>query len=379
MCKSANDPGGPYRCSGDMERRLEAASAAHETACEEYRVAAAAVQEASGTMTQNSMLMERRVERPDSSWTIDERTATAAEHKKALVASGALTAQEAEDLRPSDAFALYAARQGFDEDDPLAPRFEGSGDPAWSEADRRWVEANRQHRSAMAAKEKAGAAVQRTRLARNAAQDDYDATPRGLGELRRDHEQALANPGGSSPTLIQERLDRAQNKITTEARARFAKDPDGGLDHYTYQPLSTNNDPESSAAAGAMARQDKITGCARVYGAQDTPHGTPCKVTLTRRDSNGKAVEATFRVTAPLSEELSTGEVLHGLSTRARSVDTAGNDFETWREHQGVPPQKVNPDRYKRSRAEYDSIQQDSMRLGQFVGASRFFSYLSRA
>lgn len=379
MCKSANQPGGPYRCSGDMQRRLAAAEDAYEQVGLVYQQAREDEAAASRTMIGHSMTMERRVESPDAVYVRNGTSGTAAQHITSMIRSGDLS-PAAREMKPSEVFDQFREANALDADDAEVPQFDGSGDPAYVAANQGWTLANRKHNAAMAERQAHGQNSRAALDAMAAARADYDATPRGLGELQRDID--LARAGGGEDPVLRRRFTTATATIESEVEQRLANDSARGEEprRFTYQPLATTPMSTNPGGADRLAVEDQVTGCAKVYA---PPPGSPtaqAKVTLTRRASDGQAVEATFATTVNTNDPtpLSTGSVLRGLSERARQVDAANNDFETWRERQRHPSRSESPEGHRAARETFDAIQRDSMRLGQFVGASRFFSYVTR-
>lgn len=390
MCKSASQPGGPYRCSGDMERRLTGARSAYSEAQKDYLAAGEDIASANMAMTRESMAMARQVESPTAPYVREGKVASASEHIEAMVKAGELS-PAARDMNPSQAFEQYGDVNALDSDDPTVPQFDReSANEDYKAADQRWSEANAKRNQALADRDSSYARTQAASKDVIAAQANYDATPRGLGELQAEADKADRAPVSKFDAAtaqrererLQQRIDSAQATMSSEAETRFANDTARGGEpkRFTYQPLSTNPPSGGSGGAGNLAADDGITGCAKVYAPPSGSSEVPCKVTLTRRASDGKAVEATFSSTVNASQagSLSTGTVLGGLSERARQVDAAGNDFETWRAQQGHPSREESISGHTAAREAFDGIQRDSFRLGQFVGASRFFTYATR-
>lgn len=320
MCKGPDEPGGPYRCSGDMKSNLEAAT---------------------------TQLTKRA----------DDDGAAA--------------------MRVADS----KARVDIQLDEEI--RLRKSGQPLSTAFTERSAELDKMHADAKHAK-------LRTERARDAAIDsmkaaaaDFDATPRGLGELARAKDEADAElqrdeySWGHEVAHLDARITRATNRMNLEARERREKNPTMREKPFEYIPVSQRSAGNAGSVVTRLAHQDKIAGMAKDFGEADGAHRY--QVTLTRRAAGEDKIR---EITAPVSVPSGNGPltstaVLTDLAVAAADHARADGTFEGWRSVTGRTARK-GTDEYRESRSQWDHGKLAETRLRTLVG-DRYDEYVAAA
>lgn len=392
MCKSADDPNGPYRCPGDAQRGLDRAHARLQDATVEVENSKLSVDLATFEIDQTAGHISRIINQPEALWTRDGHTAPAQEHIRTLVETGDLS-PSASNLPPTEAFERYRATHNLAADDPATPRFAGDENPAYQAQEARWGSLARTREHWRGEKEKAERRVQKARSAVQDARANFDSTTRGLGMLQADYDETVrvTNPDAAAPSRMQARLDAAVQRINADAAIRLQKNG-REPDDFQYMPLHTGETTQPrggdiettsrSRNAAQLAQRDHITGASKAYKAGTPEAGdghTLHVVTLTRQDDEG-IHEAKFRVRTPAGAPAPTcADVLQEVNSRARNYDTAAGEFERWRSHHGFPEKSADPAAYASAKKTYSAHAADAARLADFLGASRYSEYVQRA
>lgn len=391
MCKSADDPNGPYRCPGDAQRGLDRAHMRLQEATMAVENCRVSADLATFEIDQTAGHISRIINQPDALWTRGGQTATAREHLHALVSSGALP-ESAAQLPPTEAFERYRSAHDLALDDPNTPRFSTTENPSYQAQEARWGSLARSRNQWTQEKDKASQRVQKSRAAVQDARANFDSTTRGLGMLQAEYDEAVrgTTPEAATPSRMQARLDAAVQRINADAAIRLRKNG-RSPDDFQYMPLRTGettvsgNDFEATTRtrnAAQLAQRDRITGASKAYKAGTPEAGdghTLHVVTLTRRGDD-RLHEAKFRVSTPAGAPAPTcAEVLRDVNARARVYDRAEGGFEGWRSQQGVPSKDADPARYAAAKKTYTAHAADTARLREFLGSDKYGEYTQKA
>lgn len=392
MCKSADDPNGPYRCPGDAQKGLDRATARLQEAMVDVENSKVSADLATLEIDQTAGHISRLINQPDALWTRDGHTATAEEHIRTLVETGELS-YRASQLPPTEAFEAYRASHDLAADDPATPRFSGAGNPSYQAQEARWSNLARTRQHWMGEKHKAEKRVQTARAAVQDARANFDSTTRGLGMLQADYDEAVRvmDPDGATPSRMKARIDAAVQRINADAAIRLRKNGRAD-DDFQYMPLRTGESDTPSDGtsyemlhakrAAHFAQRDRITGASKAYKAGTPEAGTGHTlhiITLTRHDADG-IHEAKFRVRTPAGAPAPTcADVLSEVNARARDYDIAAGDFEGWRSYHDLPAKETDPARYAAAKKTYASHGADAARLAAFLGPSRYSEYVREA
>lgn len=331
MCKSANQPGGPYRCSGDARAAMNRA--------EQARLAARGVQ---GETVQRQALAEARLES----------------------ARGLLNQS--------------------DEGDPNRELLEGLVDRYVTERDEAAAQADAAHQALADARARHGAAAR-----------DYDATPAGIAELqgRIDDLDSDAAPTpvvlSLRSGLVKDR-DDALAQMNDEARQRREKWGSITGERVPISRLSDMPNSEDRNTYARFAAQDGVRASAINHGYMlDGDTGQEYddyEVTFYRTDGEGQ--ERTMRVAfrnPTTSEPPTQADVLTRMSRRGMDYETSrtptpdGTGRADFRRY--CTTNKVPDDERDAARQEYDEGKRYARQLRTFFEpetAGRYFGQAAR-
>lgn len=382
MCKSADDPNGPYRCPADAQKGLDRTSAhlakamlAVEACKQDARDA-----EAEGDIA--SARIAHIINQDDALWVRNGKTAPAREHVQDMIDNG-LVSEEMRDRLPSEVFESYRLANNVPSTDRSLPRFATPDDPAYQSARADLDTAYRARKRAERAEQRGDEKVLTAAARRRAALTEYESTTRGLGELQASYDEAARVKSEDSPSLEQmrRRLDTATSRMNLDASLRLQKQ---GRDRgdFAYSALRTGESDSGDAQAAAhLAQRDRITGTTKTYspGTPEAGDGYALhSVTLTRRDDDGLHEEK-FRVRVEADKPTPTcADVIQDVSLRARESDVASN-FEEWRDFQGMPSKSESASGYANAKKAYASHVADAKRLAKFLGPDRYSEYTRTA
>lgn len=445
MCKSPDEPGGPYRCPGDMQKNLDRAQsnleqaqvgvAEADNAVEDAQYAREALDEVDSPEDKTQEALQDRADSEcDGSFESADKVAKdVADQGYYGVVEQSQNYNPENDYEGSRQFdseecevKVFGSQEELDEylndngfdthhtengvyyglDDRdvdfstgemetktafvTEPNGEKQVDPdAQREYDKAAKKADRDLANARKQQEAAQAKVRDARAKSAHAREQYEATPRGMGELQRDIDNAKRSGDDKTADYLQERLDKATATVNDEERERRDNAAQRGQDreYYNHAAMSTvstgqhrpsEGDPEYNAEA--VVQEAGITGSTRVYDRNNDGGSmgdmTKHKVTLTRTDEEGKRHEATFNYytgsgwgkTPP-----SCSDVVSAVSSDSAGVDNAGGDFDTWASEYGMPTDKhEDPEGYRDAKRTFKASQENAERMEKFLGSERF-------
>ena len=289
MCKSSSEPGGPYRCSGDMHKARVKANTDAVTA----RV------ETDRAKTRHDLAVEALE-------SLEHSASGSVDHDERVSAARALELETRLDLRRANTRLALARSKAL----------------------------------------RASAA--------------YDATPRGLGELRLDLEDAYALNDRQVITATETRLQTAMERVRREESQRKSNGerlgaPRGNIE---FKPMGSDAaDPADTPqwrALIAEVNSDRISGCSKVRLIEPESATGPAvyehKVTLTYTTSL-ETKTATFTRNTPDPQPPSTTETIGEVVANAGSVQPTNSSARS-------------------------SDRNDADRLVWLVGKSRFQQYV---
>lgn len=91
MCKGKDEPGGPYRCPGDMQKNLDRATAKLGRATQARNEAETQISSASVDMDMASGRLTRLINEPDARWVRNGQEASPQEHVEQMIGSDQAT------------------------------------------------------------------------------------------------------------------------------------------------------------------------------------------------------------------------------------------------------------------------------------------------
>lgn len=443
MCKGPDEKGGPYRCPGDMAKGVEKAQKKHSRASQELTDAVDVAERADIQVealkdedSAQARMQERQEERAaDCDGTYEDADSIA----KEINSKGFLCAiEETSTYDPDNDYEgtrvyddqFYEVKV-FESEQELSEytngRYEASdGDTAYGLDDRtkdhstgemesqslfiRRPEGEaqvdpdiskkhgREYSRAEADRARAARAVQGKRMGVVAAKHDlahaqaeYDATPRGAGQLRREADSARRDGDTVTADHLESRLDQAETRVNADERDRRDNAERHGQvrGEYTFQPMSTGEISDSGSPwvsdedrTTSLVQEDGISGCARTaFQIQSDRHGWSHhshEVTLTRVDGEGKVREVTLPYRAGIGSDgrpPSVSSVMHSHATSAASYDSAEGDYDNWRAEMGYEGEHEDPDAYREGKKTFTNGQKTIQRLEKFIGSERFEQY----
>lgn len=384
MCKSADDPNGPYRCAADAQRNLDRATQRLSDAIQAQQSNEQQARDAEADGDIAAARVTHLISQDDALWVRNGKTAPAREHVQDMIDSG-LIPEEKRDQLPAVVFEDYRLANNVRSTDRSLPRYATPDDPSYQEARAAVDEAYRRRRRFLNAAQRSEEKVRVAAANRRAALTDYHATTRGLGELQAEYDESARVKDTDTPEFerMRDQLRSASDRMNLDAAVRLQKQG-RGRDEFTYSPLHTGEtdsaDPRNRAAAH-LAQRDRITGATKTYKAGTPEAGETYNlhsVTLTRRDEEGLHEEK-FRLRIPADQPAPTcADVLQEISLRAREHDVASN-FEEWRDFQGMPSKNESPGGYANAKKAYASHKADAARLAKFLGPARYTEYTRSA
>lgn len=308
MCKSSNEPGGPYRCSGDMKREYDRATNAYGAALERT-----AEPYAAQTMAQHNLERARSM-------------------KEAI---------EARDYADPDTKAAHldvvaSAEEKAEEDLARASRAVTDFQQRLRDAGKRFV----------------------------TARADYDATPQGVAELQAEID-ALPAASGDREELDARRvvaLDR-MNEEGAERRERWGQKVGErvAINRWASDPRNESRNTYAEMAAG-----DKITACATNHGSTVDPvtgeETNDFEVTFYRPTGEGKVKQMRVTYRESTGHTTSQADVLAHMSEQAALVEGSKNYREYCR------TQNIPAEQREAERARYDEGKRYAKQMRGFLG-----------
>lgn len=327
MCKSANQPGGPYRCSGDMKAALEKAQDAYGEALDGTADPYVKKVQAEHQLSRTQAMIE----------SVDTDR-------------GDLDDQGKTELRETLVPALEQRRQAV-------------------------KEASNEHAAAQSRSRDAG---QRLRQ----AQADYDATPRGVAEVQAGIDEQFDPQRPEVPKdaavhgELVARRDAAIDRMNSESAERRKQ---WGTITGERVPIARMDDTPNAAqrnAYGAMAQEDGLTASSVNHGYTMDPETgqeyNDTVVTFYRQSDTGVAEMRVSYRSPTTSEPPSQAKVLaeaskmsmqYETSQKPSSDGTGKHDFRRYCAQQGVPE-----DERDLARVEYDAGGRYSRQMRAFLG-----------
>lgn len=431
MCKSENEKGGPYRCPGDMQRNLDSAQNAYGKAVEGVSQAEVEAENAQITLEseQEDSAQERMKERlTDQADDCDGTYEDADRISNEVAGKGWVSAveqtqtfnpendYEGERQYDSEQYEVKVFESQAELDEYMEDRFETSdGEVAYGldqntvdyatgeteeqalfikqpqgeqqidsdiskEATQRIGKAEKNLASAQAKQAQAKQKVSDARQKVREAQKDYDATPRGIGELNAQAEQARASGDEVTADDLESRVATAEKRVNEEESVRRDVAAQQGVDrdYYNYQAMGAQESSEEFENSSAVVKDAGVSGVSRVYEPgtnQNWTDATRHNVTMTRVDEDGKRQNLSANYYMGSHHDGNTpscSEVLGTMGDDAASVENSGGDFEEWHHSMGGQDKFEDPEGYRESKRTFKEIQQNSERAERFLGSDNW-------
>ncbi len=382
MCKSDTEPGGPYRCPGDMRSALSRASAAVTDAVNaEHRATNqhARCLDTLMALEEQRDALEDQVTReldedplpaghPQALYSADGEIYTADDLRNHLANTGRIAAHE----RTAPLDEVLAAHPEID------ASYAGGTAQARHAVEERLANVTAATAAAEAAEgrtradlDKATAATERAHERARQAQDDYDATTRGVALLRAQRDSAATAGDRAHAERLTARLQAAQARMDGESRQRAANDTrrrGAPVQPAYYRAMGQSDDATRAAHQVALSDGSTLAGCAKTSA--DGPGRWRHDVTLTRYPKTGNGVEATvpYFSSGPGPHEPSIGEVVAYHARREADYEACDGDFKTWRERHDIPGPQEDPQAYRRAQREFAAIPTQAQKVAAVVG-----------
>ncbi|MDN5805353.1 MAG: hypothetical protein L0H26_12335, partial [Microlunatus sp.] len=208
---------------------------------------------------------------------------------------------------------------------------------------------------------------------------DYEATPRGAGELRAEADKADRSGNTTAARALTERLAVAEDRLRQESLAREENAEQRG-EKTRFTPvrampttIDDNDRGEAVAVLARLADADGVSGSVR--STHDGPRSAH-EVTLSRTDDDGTHHEVRFTYedhrTGPHSPPPSVGSALSVLTDQSSQHAASHGNFERWAGENGYPRRDEDPEAYEAAKRRYRTAGNQSDSAGKFFGSDRW-------